>query len=144
MAWSDRLARLALGTACLTPLPLFAGCPTGPEDFTRGVYIVYDDASTAVIVRTADGLFVETTEFNDGSDGGAVYVSHMGYMQMELSDTTGGEILPASTITMFSPASAVMIARAAPPVPMIRAIRKRWGCASKGRSGSRKPPASVL
>ncbi len=85
--------------ACVLSLVAAAGaakaeCPTGPQDLDAGITLGFEDGSVTQLVREADGMIVERTEYNDGSGAGFFSRSKFGFAYLEIYDTLNGEPLP--------------------------------------------------
>lgn len=71
-------------------------CPAGAEDAARGVTVVYDDGSISHYTRTADGVVIEETLFDDPDiDGYRVHALH-GLYVLEEYDLIAGAPDPVS------------------------------------------------
>jgi hypothetical protein len=79
--------RAALGVLVLACGPAGAsdGCPARPEDLEKGAAIAWDDGSTSVLQRDAEGLSLEATRYNDGSGEVEVARARHGYLLVHLT-----------------------------------------------------------
>lgn len=65
-------------TLALIATPVWAVCPTGPDDLTAGIQVEHDDDSVTIYRRLPDGMIEEVVNYQDGSGEETVVVSHKG------------------------------------------------------------------
>jgi hypothetical protein len=83
----------AVVVLCAATSTTLAECPSSPADLHGGITIMFDDGSVTQLHQGADGMIVEQTEYNSGSNSGFFARSKFGFVYVESADTSGGEVV---------------------------------------------------